>query len=333
MKKHSIHLAVGLLIGAVCVYLALRGVDFAEMARALTQAQYGYVLLAVCVMMTSHYLRAWRWQYLLAPVKTVNVASLFAALMIGYAANSFVPAHLGEVLRAYVIGKKHRMSTSATLASIVVERIVDVISLIALMGVVLFVHPFPDWVVQSGAVMLAGAAGLLAALVAFKRGEAKTARLLQRLFRPLPQTLSSRLIATIETFLSGVSPLQSGWHYLAVAVLSAAIWLCYAGVYYTCLQAFHLTAAYHLAWYVGLVVLVLTTISVVIPSTPGYVGTYHYLCQVALLMFGVPAGEALSFAIVAHALSVLPVTLIGLALANYEGVAIYRTSIETPKAS
>ena len=114
-------------------------------------------------------------------------------------------------------------------------------------------------------------------------------------------------------------------------MLSAAIWLCYAGVYYACLQAFHLTAAYHLAWYVGLVVLVLTTISVVIPSTPGYVGTYHYLCQVALLMFGVPAGEALSFAIVAHALSVLPVTLLGLGLANYEGVAIYRTSIETQK--
>ena len=83
----------------------------------------------------------------------------------------------------------------------------------------------------------------------------------------------------------------------------------------------------------GLVVLVLTTISVVIPSTPGYVGTYHYLCQVALLMFGVPAAEALSFAIVAHALSVLPVTLLGLVLANYEGVAIYRTSAESRKAS
>ena len=328
LKKHSIHLAVGLLIGAVCVYLALRGVDFGEVGRALAQAQNGYVLLAVGVMMLSHYLRAWRWRYFLAPVKTVNTASLFAALMIGYAANSFVPAHLGEVLRAYVIGKKHSVSASAALASIVVERIVDVISLIALMGVVLFVHPFPDWVVQSGTIMLAGAAGLLAALVAFKRGKAKTSRLLQRVLRPLPQPLSSRLIALIETFLSGIAPLQSGWHYLIVAALSATIWLCYAGVYYACLQAFQLAATYHLAWYVGLVVLMFTTISVVIPSTPGYVGTYHYLCQVALLMFGVPAAAALSFAIVAHALSVLPVTVIGLALANYEGVAIYRTRVE-----
>jgi len=333
VKKHSIQFAAGLLIGGVCVYLVLRGVDLAEMASALAQAQYGYVLLSVCVMLASHYLRAWRWRYLLAPVKTVKIASLFTALMIGYAANSFMPAHLGEVLRAYVIGKKQSISASASLASIVVERIVDVMSLIALMGVVLFVHPFPPWVVQSGTFMLAGAAVLLAVLVAFKRGEAKTSRLLQRLLRPLPQPVSYKIVALVETFLSGISVLQSGWHYLAVAVLSAAIWLCYAGVYYACLQAFHLTATYHLAWYVGLVVLVLTTISVVIPSTPGYVGTYHYLCQVALMMFGVPAAEALSFAIVAHALGILPTTLIGLAVANYQGVAIYRTSNETRKAS
>jgi len=70
------------------------------------------------------------------------------------------------------------------------------------------------------------------------------------------------------------------------------------------------------------------TISVVIPSTPGYVGTYHYLCQVALAMFAVPASEALSFAVVAHAISVMPVMLLGLVCANVEGVSIYRTAAE-----
>ena len=175
MKKHSIHLAVGLLIGAICIYLALRGVDFAEMARALTQAQYGYVvLLAVCVMMVSHYLRAWRWRYLLAPVKTVNIASLFSALMIGYAANSFVPGPPGRSAARLCDRKKAwHPGERDPHASIVVERILDVLSLIALMGVVLFVHPFPDWVVQSGAFMLAGAAVLLAALVGFKCFEAE----------------------------------------------------------------------------------------------------------------------------------------------------------------
>ena len=69
-----------------------------------------------------------------------------------------------------------------------------------------------------------------------------------------------------------------------------------------------------------------TTISIVLPTSPGYVGTYHYLCQLSLVMFGVSATDALSYAAVAHAVSVLPVTLIGLIMANYEGVAIYRTA-------
>jgi uncharacterized protein (TIRG00374 family) len=95
------HLIIGILIGAVFVYLAVRSVDISQMLGALADANYWYVLLAVLVNMFSHYLRAWRWQYFLAPIKTVNSGSLFSALIIGYAANSFVPAHLGEFLRAF----------------------------------------------------------------------------------------------------------------------------------------------------------------------------------------------------------------------------------------
>ena len=75
-------------------------------------------------------------------------------------------------------------------------------------------------------------------------------------------------------------------------------------------------------------VLVFTTISIVVPTSPGYVGTYHYLCQISLVMFGVSATEALSYASIAHAISIVPVTLIGLIMVNYEGVAIYRTASE-----
>jgi hypothetical protein len=93
---------------------------------------------------------------------------------------------------------------------------------------------------------------------------------------------------------------------------------------FTCLEAFGMATSHRLPWYVGLVVLVFTTLSVVIPSTPGYVGTYHYLCQLSLVMFGVSESEALSFAVIAHLINVVPVSLAGLVCANVEGVAIYR---------
>jgi glycosyltransferase 2 family protein len=328
LKAHGLKLAVGIAIGAVFLYLAVRKIDVTQMRAALAAADYGWVLAAGALMLVSHYLRALRWRYFLAPIRWVDTPTLFSALMIGYAANTFMPAHLGEFLRALVLGKKKNIPAGAAFASIVIERIVDVISLIAVMALVMIVHPFPEWVELSGHLMLAGSLVLLALIVAGKRYEQNTLRLVRWGARPLPAQLGRRLEAFSATFLAGIVPLKSPVHYALAGVLSIAIWVGYAAVYYTCLEAFHFVTTYHLAWYAGLVVLVLTTISVVIPSTPGYVGTYHYLCQAALAMFAVPASEALSFAVVAHFISVVPVMLLGLVCANYEGVSIYRTASE-----
>jgi glycosyltransferase 2 family protein len=325
-SPHFVKLAVGLAIGAAFFYLALRGVNVDQTLAALAQTDYRLVALAAAVMMGAHVLRAMRWRFLLAPVKLLKTRSLVSALLIGYAANTFVPAHLGEFLRALVIGKKHDISASAAFGSIVVERIVDVVSLIAIMALVLIVHPFPDWVAASGGVMLTGALLLCGLLIGCKRYEAQTAALIRTLCKPLPERIGRRFESLSLNFLGGIVPLKSAAHYTAAAVLSIAIWLCYAAVNYICLAAFDLVVAYRLTWYAGLVVLVFTTISVVIPSTPGYVGTFHYLCQLALIMLGVPASEALSFAVMVHIVGVLPVAVAGLICANYEGVAIYRTA-------
>ena len=120
-------------------------------------------------------------------------------------------------------------------------------------------------------------------------------------------------------------PLISLWHYLYVVILSIAIWFCSALVYYFCLLAINLEETYDLAWYVGLIVLVFTTMSIVVPSSPDYVGTYHYLCQIPLVMFGISATDALSYALLAHVINILPVTLVGLVMAYYEGFAIFHT--------
>ena len=330
--RHSLKLIIGLATGAVFFYLAVRNVDIEQMLAAFGQTHYGFVLLSAALMFAAHYLRALRGRYFLAPVKRVPTGSLFSALMIGYAANTFVPAHLGELLRALVIGKKQEISASAALASIVVERIVDVVSLIAVMALVIMVHPFPQWVEASGALMLAGALLAFGLMIAAKRFESRTAALVRALARTLPQRIGCRLESLAANFLTGLVPLKSSGHYFAVAVLSIAIWMGYAGCYYACLEAFNLVSAHHLAWYAGLVVLVFTTISVIIPSTPGYVGTFHYLCQLSLVMLGVSASEALSFAVVAHFINLAPVAVAGLICANYEGVAIFRAAADVNQA-
>jgi len=325
---------IGCLIGLGFLYLAGRKVDFSLMWEAFTKVNYWFVLLAVPVIFFSHFLRALRWRYLMDPIKRVDVASLFSALLIGYMANILMPAHLGEFLRAYVLGKKRGVSASSTFATIVVERIIDVFALLFLMVFAIFLYPFPDWINKAGYAMLVGTVVLFVFLILLKKYFAFFERFVNLLFRPLPKGLQEKLGRGVRSFVTGIVPLRSGWDYPVVAVLSVVIWGCYGFIIHLVLYAFDFMSVYPLPWSTSLIVLVVTTIGVVVPSSPGYVGTYHWLCQVSLAMFGVPAGPALSFAMVAHGVNFLPVLIAGLILAYYEGVEIFKVQHKatSPKA-
>ncbi len=326
LKNNRNKLIIGVIISIVCLFLAFRQVNFSEMWQAFKKANYWYMAPAVSVLFLSHFLRAIRWRYLLDPIRRLDTRSLFSSLIIGYAANTFTPAHLGEFLRAYVLSKKRQIPMSPVFATIVVERIIDVFSLLCLMLLAFFLNPFPDWVINSGYVMFVGSAGLLAFLIFLKKKESTTMKFAGVIFKAFPQGFENRIELIIKKFVTGISPLRR-WHdYITTAILSFIIWACYGGSIYFCLHAFDFVGAYHLDWTVSLIILVITTIAVVVPSSPGYIGTYHYLCQISLAMFAVPAGPALSYATVLHGVNFLPVFIVGFIFANYEGMAILRMS-------
>jgi hypothetical protein len=328
-KSADWKLWIGLLISALFLYLAFRRVDFGQMWDALKTANYWYLPPAILIIFISHYLRALRWRYLLEPIKRLDTSSLFSSLIIGYGANTVTPAHLGEFLRAYVLSKKREISMGSTFATIVIERIIDVFTLLLLMCLVIFIHPFPDWVVKSGYIMFAATLGLCLLLIFLKRSDSKAEAFLRILFKPLLERYKHRIEGMIERFLTGIVPLKRWYDYLTVTVLSGAIWACYGLAFYFGLEAFDFIRTYDLAWYASLVLLVITTISVVVPSSPGYVGTFHFLCQVSLAIFGVPASPALSFAAVVHGVSFLPVLALAILFASYEGIRIYKPDMET----
>ena len=322
--SNATRLIIGCLIGLAFLYLAVRQVDFALMWEAFTKVNYWFVLLAVPVIFFSHFLRALRWRYLMDPIRRVDLGSLFSALLIGYMANILMPAHLGELLRAYVLGKKREVSASSTFATIVVERIIDVFALLLLMVFAILLYPFPDWINKAGYAMLIGTVGLFVFLILLKKHFAFFERFLGFVFSPLPKGLQERLGRGIGRFVLGIVPLRRGWDYLVVSVLSVVIWACYGFIIHLVLFAFDFVSLYHLPWWTSLIVLVVTTIGIVVPSSPGYVGTYHWLCQISLAMFGVPAGPALSFALLTHGVNFLPVLVVGLILAYHEGVEIFQ---------
>jgi uncharacterized protein (TIRG00374 family) len=313
---------VGVLLSILFIFLAFRKVDFSQMGQAFAGADYWLLAPILAIIFLSLLLRAWRWQYLLAPIQQVKLPVLFASLVIGYMANTFLPAHLGEVVRAYHARGKTGISASAIFATIVVERLIDIFALLILMGLALVVFPFPGWVQKSGAIMLVLVVVLFVLLLLMKKYRRQTLAASNRLTGFLPTTISRRINELLDQFLNGIVALKRAGHYLAAGILSFLIWACYVLTFQLLFYAFGFISLYHLTWTAALVTLVITTISIVVPSSPGYVGSYHFLCQLSLGLFAIPKGPALSFALVMHAISVYPIFFLGLFILSREKISL-----------
>ncbi len=325
--KNSLKIIFGLLISIGFLFLAFRQLDFQQMKQAFALAKYWLLIPCLIVIFASHWLRSLRWQFLLNPIKKIPVGNLFSALLIGYAANMILPAHLGEFARAYVIGRKREISVSSVLATIVVERIIDVLSIVLIMAFTLVIYPFPDWVKKSGYIMFAFAIGLFVFLVLMKVYTEATLKFICIMLRPFPQSIKEKVENLSRSFLDGLKPMKSKFDYVIIFMLSIVIWLCYWAVIYINFYTFNLVAEYNLGVTAGLVLLVITTISVVVPSSPGYIGTYHWLCQVSLELFHVPRAIGLTYAIVVHAMNFFPIFLVGFVLAWKEGIKLSKSNV------
>ncbi|NIA29303.1 MAG: flippase-like domain-containing protein [Actinobacteria bacterium] len=321
----------GILTSLLFMFLAFRQTDFVQMWSAFKSADYWWFIPALIILFTSHFMRSIRWRYLLLPVKEVQVGVLFSSLMIGYMANIFLPAHLGEFLRAFMVRKKRQVPASAVFGTIVIERIIDVFTLLALMALTMVVFPsFPDWVRKSGYISFMAIGGLLILLVVMKKHREQSLRITERVTKPLPEKLRAKITRLLHSFLDGIVPLKNWKHYLIVVVLSILIWVCYGVIFQISIYAFNFDKLYALPWTASLVLLVITTISILVPSSPGYVGTYHYLCVLSLGLFHVPKSPALSFAFVVHGISFLPILVLGLILLSAEGMS-FKSLQEKPK--
>ena len=136
------------------------------------------------------------------------------------------------------------------------------------------------------------------------------------------QSALERVDGLYHSFFDGIVGLKNWRHYVITTVLSLLIWAGYGAALQVCLYAFDFVSQYNLPWTAALVTLVITTISIIVPSSPGYVGTYHLLCQLSLGLFAVPKSEGLTFAFVLHGINFIPILIVGLIIASIEGVSL-----------
>ncbi|MDY6853866.1 MAG: lysylphosphatidylglycerol synthase transmembrane domain-containing protein [Thermodesulfobacteriota bacterium] len=322
IKNNTLKLGIGFVFSIIFLFIAFRQVDLQKLLEVLRGSNSNLLMLAIFVMFLSHWFRAMRHSYLLESVEQIENKTLFSALMIGYMANTILPAHLGEFLRAYVIGKKERISGSAVFATIVVERILDVLSLLLIMGLIIMVYPFPGAVKISAYLTFAFAIGIIGFLAILKLNSELTLRFVKIIVKPFPKKIASKIFELIDSFSEGIVALKDRKSYFFVFILSIVIWVCYACFFTIGFYAFDFVALYNLPIGASFVVLVITTISILVPSSPGYIGTYHWLCMISLSLFAIPESPALGYAIVMHALSTIPIAIVGIVFALKEGINI-----------
>lgn len=235
---------------------------------------------------------------------------LFRVMVIGFTINNLLPARLGELARAYLLWQRNRIEPGVTLATIVLERVLDGLTLCLFAGVAALLVPFPPQLQQAAwataAVFLLATAGLVGFLLWPAPFLALSTRVL-RVFPPRIASLGERLI---RTFVAGLAVLRRARLLASVLALSLLAWLAEAGMYLVIMLGFPFPARPEAA----LLGAAAANIGTMIPSSPGYVGTFDLPLQFVLTqVFGVPVAEATSYTLVLHAALVVPVVLLGIA--------------------
>lgn len=306
MSKY-VKLSIAVIISGLGLVLAFRGVEVDKLVMAIQQVNGWYILASMVLMVGSVVLRARRWQMILEPLKKIKLHPLFASTMIGYFGNSVLPFRLGELLRAFSIGKIQNISTSAAFGTIVLERIMDMLGVLIVMLVFFVLYPFPAWLKLSGLIAGALTASLILGLIILSF--VKSA-LLDTIFewRMFKTRLGDKLRQIIENLVEGLISLKSTSHLTGVVLYTVAMWI----VYYICTYLVVLSVDVEVNWIAVGVTLVATTLAITIPAAPGYIGTYHAVAVMVMVeLFNVALPEAQAFAVLVHAIGFVPYAIIG----------------------
>lgn len=304
----------GLAVSGFFMALLLRKIDFKQLGAALYAVDYRYILLAVACTFVSYFLRAVRWHYLLISEKRIPLSSLYPATIIGYMANNLLPARLGEFVRAYILAQREQLETPAVFASLVIDRLFDGFTVLLMLLVTLFTLQLPQGMADAGKALKVGGlitfliyCGVLLFLFLLKRQTMKTLAFVAMLLKPFPRSLSERLVPLLGSFIAGIRMSAKGGHVAAVLVSSFLIWTFAVLPVDLILQGFGI----HLPITASMFIMVLLVFAVMVPASPGFIGTYHYACFKGLSVFGIAESTSISIALIIHGTSFFPVIVAG----------------------
>jgi uncharacterized protein (TIRG00374 family) len=332
MKIKRWHIWVGFTISAVFLFLAFRNVDFKLVWKYLQVGNFWWLIPGLAIYFLGVFFRSVRWQFLLKPIKKVSVRTLFPIINIGYMGNNVYPARAGEILRAIVLKRKENISASATIATIIVERIFD--ALVVLAFVLFNLKQFSKAVTNKYLGTVVENLALIGSLIfifiligfiliaIFPENAKKIVIWIKEHLIPLKWKEGFKNLAF--RFLEGLDSLKSPLDVISILVITAVIWTCETGLYWTVMKALNLSLGFQILMLLnGVINLVL-----LIPAAPGGLGTFDAASRTMLEAFALNAELAIGFTLILRIVLWLPITILGFIYFLNEG---FRWNIDIKK--
>jgi uncharacterized protein (TIRG00374 family) len=310
--KSAVTRLVGLGLTVVFLVLAFQRVDVRAFLDELRNVNYLWLLPSAMCTLAGYMLRTVRWRLILSGAARAPLSTLFPVLIMGFATNNLLPGRLGEFWRAYLLGRKRNVRKTFALASVVVERVFDGLTLIALLVVVSFAIQLPELgreiELLAAAIFFGASLGL--GILLWKPMLVQVP--LKRALEPFHGGVAGWLEARFETFVDGLGPLRRPPVLGLAALLSAGVWLFEYGSYVLLSRGLTLNVPGNLELPALGLALVTINLGIMVPSGPGYVGTQEFFGTAALGVVGANPHSALALVVVSHMLQYALVTGLGL---------------------
>lgn len=299
--------------------------DLGDTWGKLGEANYLLLPPAVAIYFGAVYFRTLRWQYLLSPIKSLALVRLYPVVVVGYMANNLLPLRLGEVVRAYYVGDREKISKMSALATIAVERVLDGLTLLFILAVVSMFLPIVG--LLQGIGDRAGIAWVPIALAMSTPFVVIAAVMILASYSPpwlevvvyrvsgaMPALVRVKLRELFHQFIGGLEVLKSPRHLLAVFILSLPVWLLEALMYYILALSFHMDQLFSVTEMAGVILFVtsISNLATSLPAAGGGIGTFEVAATLTLTILGVDIDTASAYTIVVHSALLVPVTLLGL---------------------
>jgi uncharacterized protein (TIRG00374 family) len=311
-RKRWAALALAAVLAIVLPVLAFQGVNVSKSWELILNCQAPYLAVGGLLFLATLWFRSWRWRYLLAAQQEVRLRSCVSATCVGLLANNVLPFRLGDVVRAGALGQLEKAHTARVLATVAVERILDILTLVFFLGAYLALAsagPHQAELMTAGLLALVGGMFLAGVMVVgyWRR------TWLQRVFtfpaRWVNPALGDKLAVMMGRFLEGLQVFAGAGQVARTVLLSLALWGASVGSYVFVGQALGLDVPPE----AFIVVVFTTAFGAIIPAAPGGIGTFHSFAAMGLYLAALASAEqALAFAALLHALEWVLTNLAGL---------------------